>query len=82
MADVEVDVVEAVALDLVVYRPGNDVARRQLGAVVVVGHAVSATGTCTNGRVGDGNWDRDAYFRSNYRRSDGTYWTGGTGAGT
>jgi len=45
-------------------------------------HAVSATGTCTNGRVGDGNWDRDAYFRSNYRRSDGTYWTGGTGAGT
>ena len=32
-------------------------------------HAVSATGTCANGRVGDGNWDRDAYFRSNYIRT-------------
>lgn len=28
-------------------------------------HAVSATGTCSDGRIGDGNWDRNAYFRSN-----------------
>jgi hypothetical protein len=45
-------------------------------------HAVSNTGTCTDGRMGDGNWDRDAYFRTNYVRSDGTYWSGGTGAGS
>lgn len=45
-------------------------------------HAVSASGSCTNGRIGDGNWDRDAYFRTNYVRSvsgaggaAGTYWT-------
>lgn len=39
-------------------------------------HAVdsSVAGACT-GPIGDGNWDRDAYFRTNYRRSDGTYWT-------
>ena len=29
-------------------------------------HAVSETGTCAGGRVGDGNWDRDAYFQVNY----------------
>ena len=34
VADVEVDVVEAVALDLVVDRAGDDVARRKLGALV------------------------------------------------
>jgi Flp pilus assembly protein TadG len=34
-------------------------------------HAVSATGVCPNGRVGDGNWDRDAYFRANYVRTAG-----------
>ena len=46
-------------------------------------HAVSINGTCSNGRIGDGVWDRDAYFRVNYRRS-GTipYWAGNTGAGT
>jgi hypothetical protein len=41
----------------------------------------SVAGACT-GPMGDGNWDRDAYFRTNYRRADGTYWTGGTGAGS
>lgn len=45
-------------------------------------HAVSQNGSCTNDRVGDGNWDRDAYFRANYKRSDGTYWIGGTGGGS
>jgi Flp pilus assembly protein TadG len=28
-------------------------------------HAVSVTGSCTDGQVGDGNWDRNAYFVSN-----------------
>ncbi len=28
-------------------------------------HAVSVTGACTGGLVGDGNWDRNAYFRTN-----------------
>jgi hypothetical protein len=46
-------------------------------------HAVdnSVAGACT-GSIGDGNWDRDAYFRTNYRRADNTYWTGGTGVGS
>ncbi|HEX7693110.1 MAG TPA: pilus assembly protein TadG-related protein [Sphingomonas sp.] len=29
-------------------------------------HAVSANGTCANGRIGDGLWDRNAYFYVNY----------------
>jgi Flp pilus assembly protein TadG len=28
-------------------------------------HAVSNIGDCANGRIGDGVWDRNAYFRSN-----------------
>ena len=38
-------------------------------------HAVdpAVSGACT-GPVGNGLWDRDAYFRVNYRRSNGTYW--------
>ncbi len=28
-------------------------------------HAVSNAGSCLNGRIGDGNWDRMAYFRTN-----------------
>jgi Flp pilus assembly protein TadG len=28
-------------------------------------HATSITGSCANGRIGDGAWDRNAYFRSN-----------------
>lgn len=28
-------------------------------------HATSTTGSCANGRIGDGIWDRNAYFRSN-----------------
>jgi Flp pilus assembly protein TadG len=46
-------------------------------------HAVSNSGTCAGGRMGDGNWDADAYFRTNYVRTSigksgqavGTYWT-------
>lgn len=30
-------------------------------------HAVSADGTCSNGRIGDGSWDRDLYFWVNHR---------------
>ncbi|QDZ08650.1 hypothetical protein FPZ24_15225 [Sphingomonas panacisoli] len=29
-------------------------------------HAVSANGSCSGGRVGDGSWDRNAYFYVNY----------------
>jgi Flp pilus assembly protein TadG len=32
-------------------------------------HAVSQTGSCTGGRMGDGIWDANAYFRTNYVRS-------------
>ncbi|MFL6756449.1 MAG: pilus assembly protein TadG-related protein [Sphingomicrobium sp.] len=47
-------------------------------------HAVSNSGVCAGGVVGDGVWDRDAYFRTNYVRADGTPWshsdwTGNTG---
>lgn len=45
-------------------------------------HAISQNGSCTNGRIGDANWDRDAYFRTNYVRNvagtggaAGTRWT-------
>jgi hypothetical protein len=46
-------------------------------------HAVSNDGTCAGGRMGDGNWDADAYFRTNYVRTSigrsgqaiGTSWT-------
>lgn len=36
-------------------------------------HAVSSSGDCTNGRFGDGNWDRNLYFQVNYGTS-GTGW--------
>jgi Flp pilus assembly protein TadG len=38
-------------------------------------HAVSNSGVCSGGVVGDGVWDRDAYFRANYVRTDGTAWS-------
>ena len=46
-------------------------------------HAVASgtAGACAS-PIGDGVWDRDAYFRANYQRSGGTYWTGGAGAGS
>ncbi len=39
-------------------------------------HAVSEStaGYCTN-PIGDGDWDRDAYFRTHYIRGDNTRWT-------
>jgi Flp pilus assembly protein TadG len=45
-------------------------------------HAISSNGSCTGGRIGDANWDRDAYFRANYKRANGTSWTVGTAAGS
>lgn len=33
-------------------------------------HAVSTTGSCARGRIGDGDWDRNAYFRSNSRSTN------------
>jgi Flp pilus assembly protein TadG len=53
-------------------------------------HALNGTGgTCTSGRIGDGKWDADAYFRTNYVRTvagaggaAGTRWAGGTGVGS
>ena len=46
-------------------------------------HAVTSVtaGACAS-PIGNGVWDRDAYFRANYKRANSTYWTGGTGAGT
>ena len=29
-------------------------------------HAISQNGSCALGKIGDGNWDRSAYFRVNY----------------
>lgn len=45
-------------------------------------HAVpgSVSGACA-GPIGDGAWDRDAYFRTNYGWSN-AQWTGNTGLGT
>jgi Flp pilus assembly protein TadG len=48
-------------------------------------HSVSITGTCAEGRIGNKNWDRNAYFRSNSAayptlptNSDLTNWFGRT----
>jgi hypothetical protein len=42
----------------------------------------SCGGTGSNHVKGDGDWDRDAYFRVNYKKSGGGFWASGTGAGT
>jgi Flp pilus assembly protein TadG len=36
-------------------------------------HAVSQNGTCSNGKIGDGNWDRSAYFYVNYGWSSASW---------
>lgn len=38
---------------------------------------VAANGSLDWSSIGDGNWDRDAYFRTNYVRADGSRWTNG-----
>jgi Flp pilus assembly protein TadG len=35
-------------------------------------HAVSQNGSCAGGRIGDGVWDANAYFRTNYIRTVAT----------
>ncbi|WP_309611524.1 pilus assembly protein TadG-related protein [Sphingomonas sp.] len=37
--------------------------------------AGSVTGNCSANPIGDGAWDRDAYFRTNYLRGNGTRWS-------
>jgi len=39
-------------------------------------------GSTANHVKGNGDWDRDAYFRVNYKKSGGGYWTSGTGVGS
>jgi hypothetical protein len=41
-------------------------------------HAVSVTGSCPGGIIGDGEWDRDAFFRVNYGWNNST-WKASTG---
>ena len=51
VADVEMDVIEAEPLDLMVDRAGDDVARRELGARVEIGHeAVAGAGQSSAAR--------------------------------
>jgi len=40
-------------------------------------HAVASSAQC--GTMGTGSWDRDAYFRVNYKLSGSSAWTGATG---
>ena len=42
-------------------------------------HSVSSTSLCTGGQIGDGVWDRGAYFRSNHAGLD---WANTTGLGS
>lgn len=42
-------------------------------------HAFSEPGVCTNGRIGNGVWDRNAYFKVNYGWADQATWTANTG---
>jgi Flp pilus assembly protein TadG len=70
------------------YLPGNNNALPVTVTPASMGHPrdichATATNTCTGagaipgaGPIGDGFWDRDAYFRTHYRRSDpaAPYW--------
>lgn len=44
-------------------------------------HAVSTAGSCSAGKVGDGNWDRNAYFYVNYNWGSAD-WPGYTSTAT
>lgn len=50
--------------------PTRELTDTEIGTVAPMGyprdicHAFSITGSCTGGLIGDGNWDRLAYFRS------------------
>ncbi|HEY0625768.1 MAG TPA: Tad domain-containing protein [Allosphingosinicella sp.] len=42
-------------------------------------HSVSNDGVCGGKQIGDGVWDRDAYFRSNYGWNNAATWQSNTG---
>ena len=42
-------------------------------------HAFSGAGACTADRIGNGVWDRDAYFKVNYGWNNQATWTANTG---
>jgi Flp pilus assembly protein TadG len=42
-------------------------------------HAVSQNGDCPQGVIGDGNWDRDTYFRVNHGYATRAAWQAATG---
>src|SRR3546814_8968531 len=44
-------------------------------------HAVSTAGSCSAGKIGDGNWDRNAYFYVNYNWGSAD-WPGYTSTAT
>lgn len=54
--------------------PAVDAMPDSMGHPRDICHAVSSGGSCTNGPIGNGIWDRDAYFYTHYVRSDGTRW--------
>jgi Flp pilus assembly protein TadG len=68
------------------YRPASAAYLPTTTTPVVMGfprdlcHAWSLAGNCTRagGRIGNGDWDRDAYFRSNYKWDSAT-WKSNTG---
>lgn len=61
--------------------PVNDLTSAEAAALDPMGfprdkcHAVSVTGSCTGGTMGDGNWDRSAYYQSNALPSMPTTWS-------
>lgn len=63
------------------YLPGSNSALLDSETPASMGHPrdichATATNTCSSGGpFGDGFWDRDAYFRTHYRRTDGSWWT-------
>lgn len=77
-----------------VYRPTTDATlpgNYQMGHPRDICHYVPSgtAGSCWDTPFGDGDWDRDAYFRSNYVRTvagpggaAGTRWSGGVGLGS
>ncbi|SCW85037.1 Putative Flp pilus-assembly TadE/G-like [Sphingobium faniae] len=67
------------------YRPSSNaplavtVTPTAMGLPRDICHAVSNGGSCTKGQIGDGVWDRGAYFRSNHPGLD---WSNTSGLGS
>ncbi|MFA6220550.1 MAG: pilus assembly protein TadG-related protein [Erythrobacter sp.] len=64
------------------YLPGSNDALPVGSAPKSMGHprdiCHSTDPHACSGPLGDGFWDRDAYFASHYRKADGTYWDAAT----